>query len=374
MKSFIKILLLLIAGITLNAQDFIRAGEYSKDLSNDILRLYEENEDVDNFWIGYSIENLRKNDVAVGTFYFKNNGDFSLKDLLSGKINYEKYESLHSKSRFTISGRSIRILNVKKEDDNKYRSERTAILIRYDRNSVGVDDFAEIVICKTSYFVDLAGYQLNWIGDTEKQMSAEYLIQTYTQSNNWYIKEELIPAIAIHFGVKGITDFLIGEYNASTDQEKKEDLLFWIGVQDNNKAYSFLNEIVDNESSKLAEAAVMGIGYVSTDEALDRLIEIARTHFESEVREHAIYSLSHKAVKKAEQALKNVIENDPDVEIKKTAIYALTNSEGDNIEYLIDIAKNHPSLELRKTAIYSLSNSEDERAVQTIISLARGEK
>ncbi len=81
--------------------------------------------------------------------------------------------------------------------------------------------------------------------------------------------------------------------------------------------------------------------------------------------------MGNKAVKKAEEALKEVIDNDPDIEIKKTAVYALANNSDNNIPYLIKIAKTNPSIEVRKCAIYSLSNSEDERALEALIELTR---
>ena len=77
------------------------------------------------------------------------------------------------------------------------------------------------------------------------------------------------------------------------------------------------------------------------------------------------------AVRKAEDALKDFVDNDPDVEIKKTAVYALSNSSKDAIPYLITLAKTSSSLQVRKSAIYSLGNSGDERALDALIELAK---
>jgi HEAT repeat protein len=105
--------------------------------------------------------------------------------------------------------------------------------------------------------------------------------------------------------------------------------------------------------------------------SIDELVYIAKHNNEREVRRNAIYALGNKAVKKAEEALKDFVDNDPDIEIKKTAVYALSNGLRDAIPYLIKIAKTNSSLEVRKSAIYALGNSDDERALDALIELAK---
>jgi len=74
--------------------------------------------------------------------------------------------------------------------------------------------------------------------------------------------------------------------------------------------------------------------------------------------------------KKAEIELKNIVENDPEIEIKKQALFALADRDDDMIPYIINLAKTNSSLSIKKHALYILSDSQDERAIDALIEFA----
>ena len=68
--------------------------------------------------------------------------------------------------------------------------------------------------------------------------------------------------------------------------------------------------------------------------------------------------------------ISSAVENDPDTEVKKKAVFALSQLDNDEgVPLLIDQAKRNPNPVVRKEAIFWLGQSEDRRAVEFITSI-----
>ena len=58
-------------------------------------------------------------------------------------------------------------------------------------------------------------------------------------------------------------------------------------------------------------------------------------------------------------------QQDPDTEVKKKAVFALTQmSDGDGVPLLINVAKNNANPAVRKQAMFWLGQSKDPRALK----------
>jgi len=69
-------------------------------------------------------------------------------------------------------------------------------------------------------------------------------------------------------------------------------------------------------------------------------------------------------------AINDAIENDPDTEVKKRAVFALTQMpEGEGIPLLISVAKTNNNPDVRKQAVFWLGQSHDPRALDFIESV-----
>ena len=69
-------------------------------------------------------------------------------------------------------------------------------------------------------------------------------------------------------------------------------------------------------------------------------------------------------------AINDAIENDPDTEVKKRAVFALTQMlEGEGIPLLISVAKTNSNPDVRKQAVFWLGQSHDPRALDFIESV-----
>jgi HEAT repeat protein len=82
------------------------------------------------------------------------------------------------------------------------------------------------------------------------------------------------------------------------------------------------------------------------------------------VRGQALFWLAEKAGKKAENTITAAIQNDPDTEVKKKAVFALSQMPHDEgVPKLIEVATTNRNPEVRKQAMFWLGQSNDPRAL-----------
>ena len=79
----------------------------------------------------------------------------------------------------------------------------------------------------------------------------------------------------------------------------------------------------EDASFDVRKKAVFGISQSRETGAIDTLIDTARSNDQASVRGEAIFWLSQKAGQKAAAAITERIEQDPDTEVKKRAVFAL---------------------------------------------------
>ena len=86
------------------------------------------------------------------------------------------------------------------------------------------------------------------------------------------------------------------------------------------------------------------------------------------IRGEALFWLAQRAGQKiAESAINDAIANDPETEVKKKAVFALTQMpSGAGVPLLIQVARTNRNPEVRKQAIFWLGQSKDERALAFI--------
>ena len=78
----------------------------------------------------------------------------------------------------------------------------------------------------------------------------------------------------------------------------------------------------------------------------------------------AISALNRRSGAKVLDTLRDAVENDPDISVRRRAVSALQNMpDGEGIPLLIQLAKNTKDNEVRKQAMNSLGNSHDMRAI-----------
>jgi HEAT repeat protein len=85
------------------------------------------------------------------------------------------------------------------------------------------------------------------------------------------------------------------------------------------------------------------------------------------VRSQALFWLAQKAGRKAVEAIRDAIREDPETEVKRKAVFALSQLPKDEgIPQLIHVARTNRNPEVRKQAIFWLGQSHDPRALAFI--------
>ena len=81
------------------------------------------------------------------------------------------------------------------------------------------------------------------------------------------------------------------------------------------------------------------------------------------MRSQALFWLAQKAGNKAMATIADAIDHDPDTEVKKKAVFALSQLPKDEgVPMLIKVARTNTNPEVRKQAMFWLGQSKDPRA------------
>lgn len=361
----------LITAVPVGAQQMVKFEKFTGDIAGQFEHIMRQDRPDGKFWIGYSIMRNDDNQFIVGSYSFHDDNTITLRDVITNSPKFRDRVSGSDKSKKgRVSGRMFgRGKGISISTNGTERE--TAVLFLYDKDAKRSDEFSEVSVCNLALSVELSDHPLFWLGEADTKKSIDFLFATYKKLKEDESKEDLVSAVGIHTDQPAVTSFLIDVINSKSDNEVRENSVFWLGYQNNSEALVALKKIVAGEPSfEMRKHAVMSLSFMDLPAAMDELIGIAKRSGSNELRKQAVYGLGNKAVARAEETLKGIVEDDPDLEIKKHAVYALSNTSDDIIPFLITVAKTHRSLSIRKCAIWSLGNSRDERAVDALISLA----
>lgn len=113
---------------------------------------------------------------------------------------------------------------------------------------------------------------------------------------------------------------------------------------------------------RFAEEALVALALHDAPEAVQALLELAKRHASREVRSGALFWLAQRAGDEARAAITRAIEEDPETEVKRHAVFALSEMK-DGVPLLIDLARRHKNPAVREQAFFWLGESEDPRAL-----------
>ena len=119
-------------------------------------------------------------------------------------------------------------------------------------------------------------------------------------------------------------------------------------------------------ANRVTRPAIVALGMTEGTVASRQLVAIARTHPQPGVRNDALFWLSQRAGDSlAPGAIAEAIEKDPDTDVRKRAVFALSQLPKDeSVPKLIEVAKNNRSPAVRQQAMFWLGQSNDPRALK----------
>ncbi len=123
---------------------------------------------------------------------------------------------------------------------------------------------------------------------------------------------------------------------------------------------------------KAREQLVFGVSISKDSRALGTLFDLARHDSSAAARGQALFWIGQKAGARVADTLTQAVRDDPDTDVKTRAVFALSRLPKDEgIPRLIDIARTNRNPQVRKQAMFWLGQSKDPRALvffETVLS------
>lgn len=178
--------------------------------------------------------------------------------------------------------------------------------------------------------------------------------------------DSAITAIAMH--KDAAADAALDKFVAPSQPEAiRRKSLFWLGNSRGKHGYETLTRILrEDASDKVREEAIVGLTQSKETGALDQVIRAAHDDKNARVRSQALFWLAQRASSRiSSDAIQRALDTDPDTEVKKKAVFALTQMpNGEGVPKLIEVAKSHSNAAVKKQAMFWLGQSKDPRALR----------
>ena len=213
--------------------------------------------------------------------------------------------------------------------------------------------------------VDGGGLPFIWLTGVQAAQSVA-LLESLIPNAERRVMNGAVSAIALHrdASADAALDRLSGP---SQGEETRRQAAFWLGNARGRHGYESLVRILkEDPSDRVRENAIFALTQSKEAEAIPTIVTAARDDKSPRVRERALFWLAQRAERQiSEDAIRRAIEQDPETEVKRKAVFALTQiKNGDGVPLLIEIARSHKNPVLRKEAMQSLGRSKDPRALK----------
>ena len=143
--------------------------------------------------------------------------------------------------------------------------------------------------------------------------------------------------------------------------------LVWLEGVNQDDSVAWLATLAGSQTSsrRVADSALVALAQHATPTAAPVLVRFARESITSGTRSQALVWLAQRAAQHALPANDAALVQDPDTEVQKQAVAALSRlPKDDGIPRLIELAGTHRNIEVRRQAIFWLGQSRDPRAVE----------
>jgi HEAT repeat protein len=154
---------------------------------------------------------------------------------------------------------------------------------------------------------------------------------------------------------------------ASPSIDVRKSAIFWLANCRGRAGYQTVARIArEDASAKVREHAVFALTLSLEPEAIPAILRVAKEDKVPHVRGQALFWLAQRASRNtAAGAITEAIDKDPDTEVKKKAVFALTQMQADEgVPMLIQVARGNTNAAVRKQAMFWLGQSKDPRALK----------
>lgn len=220
--------------------------------------------------------------------------------------------------------------------------------------------------------LDAGGLPLHWLTGVKAEESVAFLLRHATGESpaatpgRKSSHDSAVHAIAMHAGAAAASalDWLAA---SSPAEAIRKSAIFWLANSRGRAGYQTVARLArEDASDKVREHAVFALTQSSEPEAIASLLRVAKEDKVAHVRGQALFWLAQTASRQqAARAIRDAINQDPDTEVKKKAVFALTQMPKDEgVPMLIQVARSNTNPAVRKQAMFWLGQSKDPRALK----------
>jgi hypothetical protein len=322
----------------------------------------------DGYWTGYSIRRLMGERSTIGSYDSEARFKPTLRQVIEGQRSVDPARA----NQGTVQEEACHVLDdlEKEVRPGKKVWKDVAILFRKGKRAAA----EEVLISNLDTHIDLEGLPLFWLDEAADEESLDWLKIAYRKAEPKKAKEPILAAIGIHQSPSLVIPILASVLESREPDDLRKSAAFWLGQQNDRKAYDILMQTADKDLSRqVREAAVFALSQLEIEESVDGLIGLARTADHEDVRHQAIFWLGQKASAKATATLETLAYESGEMKIQEQAVFALSQLPGnEGVDALIKVVKTHPSAGIRKKAIFWLGETGDPRALEVLVEIVKG--
>jgi len=216
---------------------------------------------------------------------------------------------------------------------------------------------------------EYSGYPVYWLGRANNEESLNYLRAVAAATPLDMLSERAVLGIALHDDAR-VAGMLKNFVSTSPNQRIRSSSVYWLGQVGGEQ--TFLASLVRNETEdmKLRRSAAHAIGQSRDRGAINTLQDLYRSLKEVEVRRSVISAAGNSVDEQpAFTFLLGVAKQDADAESRRVAVRQLGHFHRDDaVEELMKFARTDTNVDVRKTAIRALSER-GEAAVDNLLKL-----
>lgn len=137
-----------------------------------------------------------------------------------------------------------------------------------------------------------------------------------------------------------------------------------LGTVSASNAIEYLVREAERGDAESAKQSLMPLTIADGEVPWTRVLGVARDQSRPQsVRTQALFWAAQAAGDKAADDIGAIARNDPDLEVRKQAVFALSRRD-DGVEHLLRIARSSTDREVKKSAYFWLGQSKDPRATE----------
>lgn len=208
-----------------------------------------------------------------------------------------------------------------------------------------------------------------WLSQVQSEEALDALMSILRETDNEELQERAIFAISQHGGDRAAAVLRDFAERDDAPRHLRENAIFWIGQSGGGQQY-LMDLYPSLQDPELKERAVFGIAQGGGAAARDWLAARATDRTESmEVRKNALFWAGQTGGIQAAE-LQGLYDSLADREMKEQVIFVAAQAgEAEAVDFLMDVARSEEDSELKQRAIFWLGQSDDDRVPEFLMSL-----